>query len=63
MVLHLLRVLFFGAFKYPRELNWLLGVGLFFVGLGLALTGYLLPWDQRAYWGTIVSTEAAGSSR
>ncbi len=61
LFLHLLRVLFFGAFKYPRELNWLFGVGLFFVGMGMALTGYLLPWDQRAYWGTIVSTEAAGS--
>lgn len=60
-VLHLLRVLYFGAYKYPRETNWLIGVGLFIVALGLALTGYLLPWDQRAYWGTTVSTEVAGT--
>lgn len=61
MVLHLLRVLFFGAYKYPREANWLIGVGLLLVALALALTGYLLPWNQVSYWGTTVVTEIIGT--
>ena len=59
--LHLLRVYFQGAFKAPRELLWLLGVGLFVLILGFGFTGYLLPWDQKAYWATIVGTEIPAS--
>jgi ubiquinol-cytochrome c reductase cytochrome b subunit len=55
MALHLLRVIFFGSYKAPRELTWLTGVALLIVLLALALTGYLLPWDQRAYWATVVT--------
>lgn len=61
MFLHLLRTLIFGAYKKPRELTWMLGVCLFLVMLGFAFTGYLLPWDQKSYWGTIVGTEIAAS--
>lgn len=53
---HLVRVFVMGAYKYPREANWVLGVGMFVVVLAFAFTGYLLPWDQRAYWGTVVGT-------
>ena len=49
-----------GAFKPPRELNWMSGVILFIVTMGFGFTGYLLPWDQRAYWATTVGTEIAG---
>jgi ubiquinol-cytochrome c reductase cytochrome b subunit len=52
---HLATVYFAGSFKAPRELTWLLGVGLLLATLGLGFTGYLLPWDQKAYWATIVS--------
>jgi len=45
-----------GAYKYPREVNWVLGVALFVLVLGFAFTGYLLPWDQKAYWATVVGT-------
>ena len=48
-------VFFAGSFKAPRELTWILGVGLFLATLGLGFTGYLLPWDQKAYWATVVS--------
>src|SRR5512141_366979 len=54
-VLHLVRVIVFGSYKPPRELTWLSGLALLLVVLGFALTGYLLPWDQRAYWATVVS--------
>lgn len=60
--LHTLRVFILGAHRYPRELTWLVGAGLFFVVLGLAFTGYLLPWDQKAYWATVVGTDIAGSA-
>ena len=60
VVAHLLRVFITGAFKPPRELNWISGVVLFIVTLGFGFTGYLLPWDQRAYWATTVGTEIAG---
>ena len=46
---HMIRVFTMGAYKYPREVNWLLGVALFFVVMGFGFTGYLLPWDQKAY--------------
>jgi len=53
--LHLFCVFFAGAFKAPRELTWIVGVLLLFVTLGLGFTGYLLPWDQKAYWATVVA--------
>lgn len=55
LVLHLLRVACYGAYKPPREVTWLSGLALFALVLGFALTGYLLPWDQRAYWATVVT--------
>jgi len=54
--LHLLTNFFSGSFKAPRELTWIIGVALFLVTLGLGFTGYLLPWDMKAYWATVVST-------
>ena len=61
VIAHGMRVFITGAFKKPRELNWVSGVVLFIVTLGFGFTGYLLPWDQRAYWATTVGTEIAGS--
>jgi quinol-cytochrome oxidoreductase complex cytochrome b subunit len=60
LFIHMGRVYFQGAFKNPRELNWMVGVVLLFLTLGFGFTGYLLPWDQRSYWGTTVGTEVAG---
>jgi ubiquinol-cytochrome c reductase cytochrome b subunit len=60
--LHTLRVFIWGAHRYPREITWLVGTGLFFVILAFAFTGYLLPWDQKAYWATVVGTNIAGSA-
>ena len=54
MFLHMGRVFLFGAYKYPRELNWIIGVMLLALGLLEGFTGYLLPWDQTAYWATTV---------
>jgi len=59
-VLHLLRVLYMAAYKYPRELTWVVGVLLLLTVFAFAFTGYLLPWDQRAYWATVVGTRIAG---
>jgi quinol-cytochrome oxidoreductase complex cytochrome b subunit len=61
LVLHLLRIFFQAAYKFPREMTWLVGAGLLMVTIGFGFTGYLLPWDQRAYWATVVGTEIAGS--
>ncbi|OGO57967.1 MAG: hypothetical protein A2Z32_01595 [Chloroflexi bacterium RBG_16_69_14] len=61
LVLHLLRVFFQAAYKYPRELTWVVGMALLGVTMLFGFTGYLLPWDQRAYWATVVGTEIAGS--
>lgn len=58
-VLHMLRVIFYGAYKYPREVTWFTGVGLLVLVLGFGFTGYLLPWDQKAYWATTVGTRIA----
>lgn len=58
-VLHMLRVIFYGAYKYPREVTWFSGVGLLVLVLGFGFTGYLLPWDQKAYWATTVGTRIA----
>jgi hypothetical protein len=60
-IAHMLRVFIMGAFKAPRELNWVSGVVLMVVTLAFGFTGYLLPWDQRAYWATTVGTEIANS--
>ena len=59
LVLHLLQVVIDGAYKAPREVNWWFGIGLLFLTLALSLTGYLLPWDQKGYWATKVSTNLA----
>jgi len=59
--LHMLRTFFMAAYKYPRELTWLTGVILFLSTLGMGFTGYLLPWNQRAYWATTVGTEIPGT--
>jgi len=61
-VLHLLRVLFFGAYKSPREVTWGTGIVLLLLVLAFGLTGYLLPWDQRAYWATVVTINIAKST-
>lgn len=58
---HMARVFIMGAFKPPRELNWVAGVLLLVLTLAFGFTGYLLPWDQRAYWATTVGSEIAGS--
>ncbi len=55
--LHMLRVYIHGAYKKPRELNWITGVILFVIVMSFGFTGYLLPWDQKAYWATKVGTE------
>jgi len=60
--LHMLRTFFYGAYKYPREITWLTGVLLLLITLGLGFTGYLLPWNQRAYWATTVGTSIAGTA-
>jgi menaquinol-cytochrome c reductase cytochrome b subunit len=54
LFLHMGRVFLFGAYKYPRELNWLLGVFILLLAMLEGFTGYLLPWDQTAYWATVV---------
>lgn len=60
-VMHILRVFFWGSYKKPRELTWLVGVVIFNVILGFSFTGYLLPWDQKAYWATTVGTRIAAT--
>jgi quinol---cytochrome c reductase cytochrome b subunit, bacillus type len=59
--LHMGRTFFFGAYKYPRELNWIIGVVLVILTFVMALTGYLLPFDQRSYWATIVANNITAS--
>ena len=61
MSMHLLQVLVFGAYKKPRELQWVVGVSLFFIVLSMGLTGYLLPWDLNAYFATQVAINIAAS--
>ena len=61
MFLHTLRVFFTGSYKKPRELNWMVGVGIFGVMMGLGFTGYLLPWDMKALFATKVGIEIAAS--
>jgi len=57
--LHMCRVFWTGSYKAPREFNWVVGVVLFLLTLGLSFTGYLLPWDQLAYWAITVGTNIA----
>ena len=59
-VLHMLRVFLYGGYKFPREVTWLTGVVLLLIVVGFGFTGYLLPWDQKAYWATTVGTRIAG---
>jgi len=59
-VLHMLRVIVFGAYKFPREATWFSGVALLLVVVAFGFTGYLLPWDQKAYWATAVGTRIVG---
>jgi ubiquinol-cytochrome c reductase cytochrome b subunit len=61
LVLHVIRIFFQAAYKYPRELTWIVGAGLLMVTIGFGFTGYLLPWDQRAFWATVVGTEIVRS--
>ena len=58
--LHMCRVFFTGSYKPPREFNWLVGVALFLLTLLSSFTGYLLPWDQLAFWAITVGTSIAG---
>jgi ubiquinol-cytochrome c reductase cytochrome b subunit len=60
--LHLLQTAIYGAYKKPREVNWIVGVLMLGLILAFALTGYLLPWDQKGYWATKVATGIAGQT-
>jgi menaquinol-cytochrome c reductase cytochrome b subunit len=55
VALHMARVFWTGSYRAPRELNWMVGVTMLLIILGLSLTGYLLPWDTKAYWATAVT--------
>lgn len=59
VILHMARVFYTGAYKTPREFNWIVGVVLLLLTLGASFTGYLLPWDQLAYWAITVGTNIA----
>ena len=61
VVLHMLRTFFFASYKYPRELTWISGVVLLLLTFGMGFTGYLLPWNQKAYWATTVGTAIPGT--
>src|ERR1700685_3262510 len=62
VVLHMVQVFLYGAYKKPREATWMVGVVLLLLTMAYGLTGYLLPWDNRAYWGTVVATQIAGQA-
>ena len=59
--LHMARTFFFGAYKYPRELNWVIGVTLLILTMIMGFTGYLLPFDQRSFWATVVGVNINGT--
>jgi quinol-cytochrome oxidoreductase complex cytochrome b subunit len=59
--MHMARTFFFGAYKYPRELNWVIGVVLLVLTLAMGFTGYLLPFDQRSFWATVVGVNINAS--
>ena len=58
--LHMIRVIFYASYKFPREITWTTGVILLLITIGFGFTGYLLPWDQKAYWATTVGTRIIG---
>lgn len=60
VVLHMARVFYSGAYRTPRQFNWMVGVALLLLTLALSFTGYLLPWDQLAFWAITVGTNVAG---
>jgi menaquinol-cytochrome c reductase cytochrome b subunit len=62
MFFHMARVFLFGAYKYPRELNWIVGVTILLLGMLEGFTGYLLPFDQTAYWATVVGINLNGTA-
>jgi ubiquinol-cytochrome c reductase cytochrome b subunit len=62
VLLHLAQVFLWGAYKKPREATWMVGVLLLLITLAFGLTGYLLPWDNRAYWGTVVTMQIMGKA-
>jgi quinol-cytochrome oxidoreductase complex cytochrome b subunit len=62
MFFHMARVFLFSAYKYPRELNWIIGVLLLATGMFEGFTGYLLPWDQTAYWASVVGININGTA-
>jgi quinol-cytochrome oxidoreductase complex cytochrome b subunit len=63
VLLHMFRVFYTASYKPPREYNWLMGMGLLILTLGLSFTGYLLPWDQLAYWAITIGANIAASPR
>lgn len=62
VVCHMIQVFVYGSYKKPREATWMMGVVLLLFTLTFGLTGYLLPWDNRAYWGTMVTTQIVASA-
>ncbi len=62
MFFHMARVFLYGAYKYPRELNWIIGVLLLALGMFEGFTGYLLPWDQTSYWASVVGININGTA-
>jgi quinol-cytochrome oxidoreductase complex cytochrome b subunit len=63
VILHAVRIFFMASYKKPREFNWVIGLGLLVITLGLSFTGYLLPWDQLAYWAATIGANIASSPR
>ena len=63
VIAHMARVFFTASYRKPREFNWLIGMGLLVTTLGLSFTGYLLPWDQLAYWAITIGANIAQSPR
>src|SRR6204780_2719403 len=62
VALHMIQVFIYGAYKKPREATWMMGVVLLLITLVFGLSGYLLPWDNRAYFGTVVTTRIAAQA-
>jgi menaquinol-cytochrome c reductase cytochrome b subunit len=62
IILHMARVFWTGSYRAPRELNWMVGITMLLIVLAFSLTGYLLPWDTKAYWATSVTIKIGGSA-